>query len=121
MIKKLFFLTIIAFLFQTQTQALEVSNVLNIKTGNSYIFPLDVRPTGVKNSNSEIVTVDAVTNIDENDSSLLITTHKEGISYITFKAKNGERTIKLLIDNLSDEDSGLMILDLPKDANKSKR
>lgn len=93
--------------------ALENNSTINLKTGDTYIIPLKNRPLNLQNSNTRIVKVDAVSGIFEEDSSIMITTIDEGISYITFKQKDLDVTIKLLIDNQAKTDNDLLILDKP--------
>ena len=112
---KRFFITLTVLIITLPCSAIETGTVLNLETQNSYIIQLQNRPLNIENSNSKIVTVDAVTGINASDSSLLITTMEEGISYVTFKENNKEITIKLLIDNKAGADKDLLILDKPMD------
>ena len=115
--KKLILALIIS-IFATTANAVENNTVLNLKTDNSYIIPLKNRPQDLQNSNTKIVNVDAITGITAEDSSILITTFEEGISYITFKENDIPITIKLLIDNKAEQDKNLMILDKPEGIKK---
>ena len=115
MIKRIFY-TFFVFLFSiTWAQAIEQGQVFNLKTENSYIVPLKERPLNLQNSNEMAVKIDAVTDIMGEESSLLITTKEEGISYVSFKQGDSEITIKILIDNRAEEYTDLLILDKPKD------
>ena len=109
-------LTLITLLFiPTMTLALDDNTVINLKTGNAYILELNARPLNLQNSNPKIVLVEAMTDIDSVNSSLVLTTYQEGIAYITFKLKNKQKTIKLLIDNKAEEDKNLLIIDKVED------
>ena len=108
---KKFLFTLIALLISIPSFAIESGSVLNLKTGNSYIIPLNNRPLDIENTNTQIVTVDAITSIESNDNSILITTIEEGIAYIKFKENEKTITIKLLIDDQAEQDKDLLILD----------
>ena len=111
---KKIFLAFIITIFAIPVFAIENNSVLNLKTGNSYIIPLNYRPMELQNSNSRIVTAETVTGIVAEDSSFLITALEEGISYLTFKKDNEKVTVKILIDNNAEEDKNLIILDKPE-------
>ena len=113
--KKFLLTLIVLFLSNIQILASENNNVLNLHTKTSYILQTTARAVNIKNTNPEIVTAESVTNIDESDSSILFTTKQEGIAYITFKQKNKELTLKLLIDDRADESQNLIKLDLIED------
>lgn len=95
--------------------AIEQGEVFNLKTEHSYIIPLERRPLNLQNSNENALKVESVTDIMSEVSTLLITTKEEGISYISFKQGESEITIKILVDNMAEEYSKLLILDKPKD------
>lgn len=99
-------------------QSLENNTILNLKTGKAYVIEIDSRPMSLQNSNSRIVTAEVVTNIEETDSSIVLTTNEEGIAYINFKLENKPKTIKLLIDNNAPEDENLLIIDTPNEDKK---
>jgi hypothetical protein len=110
--KKIFFLIALFFIFVClPCFASEDDNVLNLHAGNSYILFLDERPLNLQNSNTRILKVDLVTNVLDNNSSLLITAVEEGISYITYKINEETKTLKILIDNNSQDDKNLIKLD----------
>lgn len=119
--KKLLLILTALILMPVQVYAIENGAVLNLKTGNSYILPLQKRPLKLQNSNPRAVCAEAVTNIEEADTSLLITTFEEGISYITFKQKNSEITLKLLIDNQAEEDKNIIKIDRPDKLEKIEK
>ena len=116
--KKIILTLTALFFVQIQSFAVENNNILNLHTGNSYIIPTQQRAINLQNSNPRIVTVEADTDIDSSDSSLLITTYEEGIAYISFKQKNETITIKILIDNKADEDTNILKLDKPDEMDK---
>lgn len=118
MIKKLLLILTIVFFMPHWAQALEDNSIMNLKTGKAYVMELDSRPMSLQNSNPKIVTAEVVTNIEETDSSIVLTTHEEGIAYINFKLENKPKTIKLLIDNNAVEDTNLLIIDLPDEDKK---
>ena len=94
-----------------QTWAVENGDVFSVKTDTAYIIPLNYRPINLKNTNTEVLRAEAVTNIDMTDSSVLIATQKEGIAYVSFKQKNNTVTLKFLVDNKAQEDTTLIKLD----------
>ncbi len=109
--KKLIFI-IFAFIFvPLQACAVENGDVFNVKTDSAYIIPLKSRPLNLKNTNNEVLNADSVTGIDMSDSSLLVTTLKEGIAYVSFKQKNSVITLKFLVDNKAEENTTLIKLD----------
>ena len=93
--KRLLLIVSLFFMFQAQVFSVESVCDLNLNSNNSYILILPYRPLELKSSNNEVVRVESVTNFDEDDSSILITTFKEGISYISFMQKTKEITSKL--------------------------
>ena len=109
--KKILLILTAILLFPIQSFAVEDGSVLNLQSGNSYIIPLDKRPLNLQNSNPRAAIVEPVTNIEEADTSLLITTLEEGIAYVSFKQKNKMITVKLLIDDKAEEDTTLIKLD----------
>ena len=109
--KKLFFAILAIILMPVQTWAVENGDVFSVKTDTAYIIPLNYRPINLKNTNTEVLRAEAVTNIDMTDSSVLITTQKEGIAYVSFKQKNNTVTLKFLVDNKAQEDTTLIKLD----------
>ena len=109
--KKLFFAILAIILMPVQTLAVENGDVFSVKTDTAYIIPLNYRPINLKNTNTEVLRAEAVTNIDMTDSSVLITTQKEGIAYVSFKQKNNTVTLKFLVDNKAQEDTTLIKLD----------
>ena len=109
--KKLFFAILAIILMPVQTLAVENGNVFSVKTDTAYIIPLNYRPINLKNTNTEVLRAEAVTNIDMTDSSVLIATQKEGIAYVSFKQKNNTVTLKFLVDNKAQEDTTLIKLD----------
>lgn len=112
---------LICFLAPSASIAAE-NNVYNLNTQNAYILPLSTRPMNLQNSNPGVLTAEAITNIEDSDSSLLITTLKEGIAYVSFKQKNKAVTLKLLVDDRAQEDTTLIKLDkAPKDEKQQVR
>lgn len=109
--KKLFFAILAIILVPVQTWAVENGDVFSVKTDTAYIIPLNYRPINLKNTNTEVLRAEAVTNIDMTDSSVLIATQKEGIAYVSFKQKNNTVTLKFLVDNKAQEDTTLIKLD----------
>ena len=109
--KRLLLIVSLFFMFQAQVFSVESVCDLNLNSNNSYILILPYRPLELKSSNNEVVRVESVTNFDEDDSSILITTFKEGISYISFMQKTKEITYRFLVDDLSKEDISLIKLD----------
>lgn len=109
--KKLFFAILAIILMPVQTLAVENGDVFSVKTDTAYIIPLNYRPINLKNTNTEVLRAEAVTNIDMTDSSVLIATQKEGIAYVSFKQKNNTVTLKFLVDNKAQEDTTLIKLD----------
>ena len=109
--KKLFFAILAIILMPVQTWAVENGDVFSVKTDTAYIIPLNYRPINLKNTNTEVLRAEAVTNIDMTDSSILIATQKEGIAYVSFKQKNNTVTLKFLVDNKAQEDTTLIKLD----------
>ncbi len=109
--KKLFFAILAIILMPVQTWAVENGDVFSVKTDTAYIIPLNYRPINLKNTNTEVLRAEAVTNIDMTDSSVLIATQKEGIAYVSFKQKNNTVTLKFLVDNKAQEDTTLIKLD----------
>ena len=109
--KKLFFAILASILMPVQTWAVENGDVFSVKTDTAYIIPLNYRPINLKNTNTEVLRAEAVTNIDMTDSSVLIATQKEGIAYVSFKQKNNTVTLKFLVDNKAQEDTTLIKLD----------
>ena len=118
--KKIFLLLFVLMFVSLQSVAAENVRVMNLHTGDSYIIPLKNRPLNLKNSNENIVSAEPVTNIFDADSSILLTTYKEGIAYITYKQKNETYTLKLLIDNKAIEDNDLIKLDKAEKPEKVK-
>lgn len=118
--KKMILILTALILLPVQCFAAEKTNIINLNTENSYILPLSARPMNLQNSNPRAVTVEAVTNIEDADSSLLITTLEEGIAYISFKQKNKVVTLKILVDNKEHEDETLIKLDKAPENEKTE-
>lgn len=114
-IKRVFYSFFVFLMTMSYACAIEQGQVFNLKTENSYIIPLKKRPLNLQNSNEEAIKVEAVTDVLSEESTLLVTTKEEGISYISFKQGENEITIKILVDNMAEEYTDLLILDKPKD------
>ena len=123
MIKKILFLLMLMFIsnvFST-ANAVEPKQVLNLHTNESYVIDFSARPKFIKNSNTQIVKAESITDIFSQDASLLITTFREGISYISFQLNNKEVTLKLLIDNNAQEDDSILKLDRPENKENNNK
>lgn len=116
--KKLILLMTFIILCPNVANALENSSVMNLHTNEAYVVDLNARPMELQNSNPRIVKTEAVTDIYPEDSSLLINTFEEGISYVSFKLNGKLKTVKILIDDKGVEDEGLTKLDKIEDNKK---
>lgn len=85
--------------------------VINLHTDGAYMIGLSERPIELKVSNENVLRAEVVTNLYSPESQIVIKSIEEGISYITFKTKSKQHSIKVLVDNNSPVDKDLTEID----------